>query len=81
MLKRKADTGRLLQILAECPDGVTQRFLVIAHGFAPSLLYRCIEHNLVRATSQVVSARDSDKSVTVVRFYITEHGRDRLRHL
>jgi hypothetical protein len=75
MLKRMSDAHRLLDMLAGCPDGITQYTLMTVHGFAPSLLYRCIDLNLITVREQVVGSRRGLRSMTVFRFYISEDGR------
>ncbi len=75
MLKRMDDAHKLLQLLAGCPDGVTQHALTIMHEFAPGLLYRCVEQGLVTARQQTVDARGGNKPLTVWRMYITDDGR------
>ena len=61
---------RLLNMLAGCPDGVTQHTLVMVHGFRPGLIYECVERGLIRARTQTVM-RDNCPT-TIIRFHITE---------
>jgi hypothetical protein len=79
MLKRMADANRLLRLLDGCPDGITERALVVMHQFAPSLLYRCIDLGLVNVRVEQVGARKGNGSLlTIYRLYLSEEGRKQL---
>ncbi len=66
MLKRMDDVERLVKTLRRWP-GLTQRALVVMHGVAPSLLYRCVAQGLVTIQEQVMGHRSG--CIHVFRFY------------
>jgi hypothetical protein len=68
-LKRMDDAHKLLTLLMEAPDGITQHKLVAKHNFAPSLIYRLVEAELIRVRIQTIEAK------SVFRFYISMSGR------
>ncbi len=69
MLKRLDDADQLIALLRQYP-GMTQRALLALHDIAPSLLYRCIQADLVTARRHVVGHRSG--RFNVYRFYAKE---------
>ena len=66
------DSRRALALLVENPDGCG-RAVMLAHGFALSLLNRLIR--AVFATSHLDREERPDKPIEIVRLRITEAGR------
>lgn len=71
VLKRMDDVHMLLTLLAEAP-GLTQQALTMRHNFAPGLLYRCIQQELITVRVQSIDGH------SVFRFYVSATGRARL---
>lgn len=69
MLKRLDDADRLIALLRQFP-GLTKRALLVLHDIAPSLLYRCVEANLITARKHIVGHRSG--RFNVYRFYAKE---------
>jgi hypothetical protein len=60
------DAEQLIRLLTEFP-GMTQTALVQLHDIAPSLIYRCVEQELIRCKVDVVGTRSGNHHV--FRFY------------
>jgi hypothetical protein len=70
---------RLLTTLAGCPEGATQHALATVHGFAPGLIYQCVDRKLVGVQTQIAAASSGAQQMTVFRFHITKAGRQLIR--
>jgi hypothetical protein len=66
------DERRLLQMLAETPDGCADTLLV-AHGFAFDIMSRLVRERLATATPELTFAAGTPVEVTRLR--ITDAGR------
>lgn len=72
VMKRMDDAHKLLTVLMEVP-GISRYAIVKAYNFAPSLIYRCVEAEMIRVRVQTINHR------SVFRFYISQKGRARLK--
>jgi hypothetical protein len=67
---------RALELLAGCPDGVTQTTLVVAHGFELRLIRELTTLGFVAVTVERVMTAAQEMRVTRLR--ITHKGRQML---
>jgi hypothetical protein len=70
-----ASRRRALAVLASSPDGCTEA-IMLAHGFTVELLIDLVQEDLASVFSE---RRDGRNEVEVIRFKITEAGRQALR--
>jgi hypothetical protein len=70
------DHRRLLELLAESPEGCTEAALLTAHGFTIAAIVGLIKARLVTATLEQIIA--GQKSVGIMRVRITDVGRSAL---
>jgi hypothetical protein len=68
---------RALELLARDQNGATGHLLVIAHGFEMKMLAGLVHEGLAAAIVGE-SVKTGGKAVEVVRFWITDAGRDAL---
>jgi hypothetical protein len=71
-----AEERQVLELLASRPHGVTERLLVLAHGFDSDMIAGLVHKGLAAAKRETMNA--GGKTVEVVRFRITDAGRDAL---
>jgi hypothetical protein len=66
-----------LELLASRPDGVTERLLVLAHGFDTDIIAGLVHTGLATADRETVKtlAKTRVKTIEVVRVRITAAGR------
>ena len=76
-LRITLDQRRALELLARDPNGATGHLLVIAHGFEMKTLAGLVHEGLAAAIVGE-SVKAGGKTVEVVRFWITDAGRDAL---
>jgi len=76
-MKLTTDQRSALQILAGCPQGVTEDVIVLAHGFDRDMLAGLVRAGLATAWYEMVRA--GGKKVEVVRVGITDAGRQALK--
>jgi hypothetical protein len=69
-----AEQRRALELLARDRQGATGHLLMIAHGFEMKMLAALVHEGLAVAKIGE-SVKAGDKTVEVVRFWITEAGR------
>ena len=70
-----ASRRRALAVLADSPDGCTEA-IMLAHGFTAELLIALVQDDLASVISE---RRGGSKQVELIRFKITEAGRQALR--
>jgi hypothetical protein len=68
-----AEQRQVLELLASRPPGVTERLLVLAHGFDSDMIAGLVHEGLVAAKRESMKA--DGKTIEVVRFRITDAGR------
>ena len=68
-----AEQRQVLELLAGRPHGVTERLLVLAHGFDSDMIAGLVHEGLVAAKRESMKA--DGKTIEVVRFRITDAGR------
>jgi hypothetical protein len=68
-----AEQRQVLELLASRPHGVTERLLVLAHGFDSDMIAGLVHERLVAAQRESMKA--DGKTIEVVRFRITDAGR------
>jgi hypothetical protein len=73
----RAEQRQVLELLASRPHGVTERLLVLAHGFDTDMIAGLVRTGLAKADREIVKtlAKARVKTVEVVRVRITEAGR------
>src|SRR5215468_9516008 len=71
-----ADERQVLELLASRPHGATERLLVLAHGFDSDMIAGLVHQGLVAAKRESMKA--DRKTIGVVRFRITDAGRNAL---
>ena len=72
---RAANRRRAFAVLADSPDGCTEA-IMLAHGFTAELLIALVQDDLASVISE---RRGGSKQVELIRFKITEAGRQALR--
>ena len=72
---RAANRRRALAVLADSPDGCTEA-IMLAHGFTAELLIALVQDDLASVISE---RRGGSKQDELIRFKITEAGRQALR--
>jgi hypothetical protein len=73
-MRLSAEGKRALSVLAGSPTGCTEA-IMLAHGFAVTLLARLVIDGLASAKSEAVHA--NGRSIKVIRMRITAEGRRR----
>jgi hypothetical protein len=76
-MKQLTTQLRALQMLAGCPQGVTEDFIVLAHGFDRDIIGSLVRIKL--ATLQRQTVRAGGQVVEVSRITITDAGRQALK--
>jgi hypothetical protein len=74
----KPDRGRAIELLADAPDGCSEA-IMLAHGFTVDMLIELVSARL--ATAQTERMVVGGRRVEVIRFRITEAGRQALSQL
>jgi hypothetical protein len=72
-----ADQCDALQMLAGCPQGVTEDVIVLTHGFDIDVIASLVRSGL--ATAWYETVRAGGKTTEVARIGITEAGRQALK--
>ena len=67
---------RVLDLLASTQEGITEGAMLLVHGFDPSVIDGLIRANLMIGKPERIRA--GGKQVDVMRFWITDAGRQAL---